>query len=649
MGLLRYLLLPAEQTAFERAHLRHSLRVALGFLWGNVPLFMAVGWGNDTGALLAFVLSSMVMVGPSVAYLALPNARHTSVMIGIASMCMGGLLVHFGQGPMQIEMHFYFFSILAVLAVFGNPMVIVAAAVTVTLHHTVIWWLLPSSVFNYDAGFTVVLVHAAFVVVESVAAVFIARSFFENVIGLEKKVALRTDQLRAANRSMRLVMEHVNQGLVTIDRSGQMSEARSARIDQWLGEGSSDHMVEYLRSVDPAAAEWFELGFQDLLDGFLPMEVTLEQMPRKVVNEGRQLKVEYIPIQEPESGDDFDQILLVLSDVSEQVAQAASEARQRQSIALVQHLLDDPGGVQEFVESGAEMLAAMRDGATAAVTRRFVHTLKGNALSLDLAHFGGHLHQLEERLMDERREMSPDELEEIVSEWSDIEALVDKVAPSGDVALRVAPEAIDGLVHAVREGAPRDALLKQLASLRHSSPAPRLERIAAQARRLANRLGKNVDVDVQVGDVSIAVDELRPLWAALTHAVRNAVDHGIEEADVRTASGKPSRGRVSLSLCEGDGELVLTVRDDGRGVDWDTLRTRARALGVTSDEPAQLLFVDGLSTCTEASVVSGRGVGMSALRDAIEGLKGALHVDSTPGEGTTLSFRIPLSCLRAAA
>src|SRR6202042_3083434 len=104
----------------------------------------------------------------------------------ITSMFMGGLLVHFGQGPMQIEMHFYFFVSLALLAVYANPLIIIAAATTVALHHLVLYLFLPRSAFNYEASLLAVSVHALFVALESIAACFVARTFFENVGGLEK-------------------------------------------------------------------------------------------------------------------------------------------------------------------------------------------------------------------------------------------------------------------------------------------------------------------------------------------------------------------------------------------------------------------------------------------------------------------------------
>ena len=153
-------------------------RVALVFFLLHVPLMTVLAYVNKTGALLGFALSTAVVAGPALAYATLRNPRAVSMVHGVAAMFMGGVLVHVGQGPVQIEMHFYFFALLAMLAVFGNPLVIIAAALTVALHHLVLWFFLPESVFNYQAPLWVVAVHAVFVVLESAAGCFIARSFF---------------------------------------------------------------------------------------------------------------------------------------------------------------------------------------------------------------------------------------------------------------------------------------------------------------------------------------------------------------------------------------------------------------------------------------------------------------------------------------
>src|SRR6202049_4415363 len=171
----KYLALPAEITPFERHFLARLNKVPLVSFYLHIPVLMAVAWAAGTGPLYALALSLVVIIGPTIAYRAIQNPRWLSVVYGVTAMFMGALLVHFGQGPVQIEMHFYFFSLIAMCAVFGNPLVVVAAAVPVALHHLAVWLFLPRSVFNYDAAWWVVGVHAAFVVLESVAACFISR------------------------------------------------------------------------------------------------------------------------------------------------------------------------------------------------------------------------------------------------------------------------------------------------------------------------------------------------------------------------------------------------------------------------------------------------------------------------------------------
>ncbi|MEO8878689.1 MAG: hypothetical protein ABI461_24075, partial [Polyangiaceae bacterium] len=251
--IISFLVLPKEISEFERQYLNRVNRVALVFFLMHVPVMMLVAFMNHTGPLLALVLTSAVVSGPVVATYTVANPRTVSIVHGVCAMFMGGLLVHFGQGPIQIEMHFYFFALLAMCAVFGNPMVIVAAAVTVALHHLVLFMALPSSVFNYDATVGVVAVHAGFVVLESVATCFIARSFFDNVIGLEKIVQARTLAFDSKNRDMRVLLDSIQQGLLTISRSGALATERSAISDTWLGAPSREGIswFEHLRHSDP--------------------------------------------------------------------------------------------------------------------------------------------------------------------------------------------------------------------------------------------------------------------------------------------------------------------------------------------------------------------------------------------------------------
>ena len=195
MKLKDYLFLPAEITPFERAHLARTHSVAWWFFVAHVPVLTLIAAFNGTQPLLIAALSGLTLLGPVLAKRAITNPRHMSAVYGITAMAMGAILVTAGRGPMTIEMHFYFFVLLALLSVFGDPMAVITAAVTVALHHLALWALYPQAIFNYDAPVWAVLVHALFVVLESVGAVYVARSFFDNVIGLDRIVQARTAAL----------------------------------------------------------------------------------------------------------------------------------------------------------------------------------------------------------------------------------------------------------------------------------------------------------------------------------------------------------------------------------------------------------------------------------------------------------------------
>ncbi len=172
----------------------------------------------------------------------------------------------------------------------------------------------------------------------------------------------------------------------------------------------------------------------------------------------------------------------------------------------------------------------------------------------------------------------------------------------------------------------------------------RLARLAAQAERLALRLGKDVVVDVDDQGVRCDGEALRGVWSAAIHAVRNALDHGVEPAAERLAQGKPATARLIVRLDEDNDQVSFSISDDGRGVDWARVAAKAAAQGLPHATPADLrdaLFADGLSTAETVTDVSGRGVGMSAIRAEVEALGGIIEVDSVRGQGTTLRLRFP--------
>jgi two-component system chemotaxis sensor kinase CheA len=173
------------------------------------------------------------------------------------------------------------------------------------------------------------------------------------------------------------------------------------------------------------------------------------------------------------------------------------------------------------------------------------------------------------------------------------------------------------------------------------------------AHDLAHELGKQVTVAVDVATAEVTTDVLAALDLALLHLVRNAVDHGIEPAATRTAAGKPPRGRIEIRGGAQADRLELVVADDGAGIDFALVRERAAELGLGApsgdarDERwVELLCHPGLSTRREATEVSGRGVGLDAVRASIHEVGGRLAMTSVANAGTTWTISIPVSPLQ---
>src|SRR5207245_889300 len=127
-------------------------------------------------------------------------------------------------------------------------------------------------------------------------------------------------------------------------------------------------------------------------------------------------------------------------------------------------------------------------------------------------------------------------------------------------------------------------------------------------------MGKaDVDVVVEGNDVRVDRKQWRGFWATLTHVVRNAIDHGFETDDERARAGKPATRSLTLRTSVRDGTIVVEVGDDGRGIDWDQVRAKARLRSLSADTSVDLvnaIFSDGISTKDEVTEISGRGVGL---------------------------------------
>ncbi|MEL7172998.1 MAG: chemotaxis protein CheA, partial [Pseudomonadota bacterium] len=169
-------------------------------------------------------------------------------------------------------------------------------------------------------------------------------------------------------------------------------------------------------------------------------------------------------------------------------------------------------------------------------------------------------------------------------------------------------------------------------------------------RDLSTTLGKDVRLITRGGETEIDKNVIDRLSEPLVHMIRNAMDHGVETSEARQKAGKPAVATVTLEASQQGGEVLITVSDDGRGLDTEAIRLKAveRGLLGAEERPSdsainELIFAPGFSTASTLSSVSGRGVGMDAVRTAVEGLRGKIAVDTTIGQGTRITLHMPVT------
>ena len=287
-----------------------------------------------------------------------------------------------------------------------------------------------------------------------------------------------------------------------------------------------------------------------------------------------------------------------------------------------------------------------------------------------------------------------DEPEDVVAELAHVveaEPVPAPAAPAkphgkgGSSTVRVDAERLDQLMHymgelvlhrtqveALAAGADVPGLSQAMQNLTRSSHA--LQSMVMQVRMipveavflrfprlvrdLSTKLGKQVELELVGKDTELDRTVVDALGDPLVHLVRNALDHGLEGPDERIAAGKPATGTLEISAQHAGGNVVITVSDDGRGIDALRVARKAAERGliapeavdsIDSQRAVELLFSAGFSTAEVTSDISGRGVGMDAVRAAIRGLGGEVLMTSELGQGTTAQIRLPLTLAIMAA
>lgn len=462
---------------------------------------------------------------------------------------------------------------------------------------------------------------------------------------LEQRVDDRTRELGHRNRDMRLVLDNVSQGFLTISREGVLAQERSAICDRWFGRYDGQvRFLDYIKNVDSTFADSFGLGFDALNEEILPIELCLDQLPRRIRTKSAEYACEYLPLTS-ESGS-CQGLLIVINDITAQLEHARQEAEQREMLAMMQALTGDRAGFLSFFDEATRMIEELEEAASDPDwLKRSLHTLKGNAALLGLQVVADICHKAEDEIAEAGPEGARVTIISLEERWRTLGRAVDMfLGDRGRDVVEISAIEINAIANTLSSGGSIERAIHRLRTWQMEPASRSLSRLGQSARSLARRLGKG-EVDIVVDADGVLLDPSR--WTALTnelvHVVRNAVDHGLASVDERSAS-KNGAAQIRLSARLSGERFSITISDNGRGIDWEAIRQAATRRGLPAVSRADLtaaIFASDVTTSAKVTSVSGRGVGLSSVKQRVLDLGGEIHVESAPGTGTTFLFSFP--------
>jgi HPt (histidine-containing phosphotransfer) domain-containing protein len=509
---------------------------------------------------------------------------------------------------------------------------------------------------------------------------FVLASVFASIA--ESALAL----VEKRNKQLASLFDNMQQAIFTIGRDGKLvgeySAATSRVFNQndLLGVHVNDLIFKDVPEYDPdfmAFTAWVDTvgsATPDTWEMFAELVPPVIHLDQEGANE-RYLKLEVQPIFE---GKELARTMVLVTDdtIRFQVEREASRnsAAHERDMAAMKKLLT--GGAQLFVaflKSASARLDAFQNdlgsearsvnSAEIEVLFQHAHTVKGEAKAFELSDLEATCHELEEKLSDLRepareRGLVSTEVyyEEIIAGIQTARDQMDAVkqrfieaSPIGAAVLdqisvnRNDIEALEGAVEGLAPGAAGEvSIVKKIAQRLASRPfGEAVSRLQDGVPAWAAQLEKRANFVVEGNDVLVPPGLMRILPGCLTHMVRNCLAHGIETPEDRETSGKDEVGTIRVTCMAGSAGPNILIEDDGAGLRLDKLREKAKALGmdVAPGREWELIFESGMSTAEKVDDISGRGVGMAAVKGDIERAGYELDVHTTKGKGTMFIIR----------
>ncbi|MDA8792480.1 ATP-binding protein [Bacteriovoracaceae bacterium] len=600
---------------------------------------------------MAIYFGGALTLAPFMLYLYNPGGTLNRYVNVICQGLFSAMIIHLTGG--RIDTHFHVFGSLAFFAFYRDVKVLLVGTAVVAIDHLVrgVWF--PLSVFGIaHPSQWRWLEHAAWVVFEDFFLVYAClRSMQEMKITAEsyaevefqksieeEKVKDRTAELDKEKKSMELILNSVDQGLVAVDFEGNfvgnISEACKKILQTDIsGKNIKDVLLD-------TKTDWEEL-LGMIKEEAIPLDSLFSLLPSELNLNQKYITIEYGPIYE---GDNLTSLLLVFSDITER---KLFEDQKNQEIVKNQALVKILSAKSDFMEC-FDLVESLKVTHIKEVSvKRILHTLKGALAYLDLKDLSQLCHDCESEFIEQG--FSEELLNQCISK---IETGLNSFIEENNKILKIDKnrkvieiklEELNETIKDIGQVSSNYDLVAKLDNLMMTNLEDEFNWLNEAYLKTGEKLMKELNPIQFVSDSKIISYVYNDLFKSLLHLVKNVVDHGIETPDIREMIGKEANGNLKITMSEDEKFYNLEFKDDGNGIDLEKIKSKLTEKNLPIPEGKNdlinMIFKDEFSTADKVTDLSGRGVGLAAIKEELEKFDGSIICDSVEGEGSTFKLK----------
>jgi ligand-binding sensor domain-containing protein/signal transduction histidine kinase len=486
------------------------------------------------------------------------------------------------------------------------------------------------------------------------------------------------NELNISADDVRNLLDNTGQGFLSFNKDLIIHNEYSLECFKIFGCDIKNKYLTELFCADDEQREFFKRTIDEIFSDNIShskQEIYLTLLPEECITNGKTIQIKYKLIKS--SGTKYNTIMMVLTDISER-RNLESEMKAEQDtlkmvVKVITHFNDFVEILKEyhtFCDSKLFSIFESDNPLAKMLTEVYleIHTFKGNFAQLDMLRTSEKLHDFENLLSNISKNINyytADTLSAILRSYSinlfvddDLEVLKKILGEStitSNNVINIDVEKLIELEHGIAQLQPNDKsnkLIEEIKLYRCKSMKEILYGYIEYTLKLSEKLEKMINLPkIEGDDIMIEPEKYFSFTRSLVHVFRNAVDHGIEFEDERIVAGKNPFGSILCKVEKHNNTMVISIADDGRGISIDNLRNKSRLNHLLSEEEIlkmsdtdilDIIFTPEFSTKNVITEISGRGIGLSAVREEVLKLGGNLKIETKLGEGTTFKFILPL-------